>query len=280
MSEKMDVKPAPILVKGASKTMKSSAAKAAAVGLQEYGISVAVNDAGAFFRRNTVATLELIDAAGIEDPTDADLHAASRDAIAANAAFDNERKWPDLHTPRIELYTGRINVARHVKAAAETWWDRTYETARAQGVEALVLDGRNPRDRLQAKMSEYSIGPVMELLCECEPGVAATRTLRGRGQDTGDKVLWERERASIIARRNQDANRPSEAHPFRLPTNWVDFMPGSDPDKIMADAVSHSADEYPISVRMDMALFERESMSQGVAALAVAAWDMVALPVR
>lgn len=264
------------LVNGPSRAMKSSSAKAIATPLLQMGLRVSVYDAGSFYRKNTVGTLEEVKRMGIENPTDADLHAAAVTVLEAGIPYDTDREWPDLHAPEIDNYVGRISKAPHVQEAGRGWWGYTYDYASLNGSDIIVFDGRNPRQRLQPVLDKYGIRPIMELLCECNPSEAAFRTLYGRGVTNPTKEQLRVEERSIITRRHEDATRPKEAYPYVPPEKWVEFEPGMNSYGVIHESysLSDSNGDVPLPIRMDTTNIAFEPMKRMAGSLALAAWDV------
>lgn len=265
MSEQAGVFPEVVLVEGESKTMKTSASKAAACALEDLGLRVARDDAGSFFRKTTVATLENLDRYGVEQPTQADYDQASLDVLDAGIPYDTQRSW-ELHTKRVDSVVSIVSRAKHVQVHGREWWHTTADRAVAGGADALVLDGRNPRARMESWLEKCGAPLVLELFCVCDPRIAARRTLHSRDilHPTAQQV--REETASIAKRRQQDRQRTEL--PYEDPKQYVYYGPRSLPAEVVRQAVDLSEVGMPLPIRIDTGKLEFEPMNELMAELA------------
>lgn len=253
--------------------MKTTIGKVATSVLQEHGLKVVTKDAGSFFRVVTKATLGELAATPVHELSEGQLDETSRKVIETGLAFDVERTWHGLHEPEIDHMVGKVSRAPHVQAAGVEWWDITADGATQAGADALVLDGRNPRDRLTPWLTKNESGIALELFCECDPAIAAERTLIGNGAtDLTDSALVAMEQ-SIVDRRRVDSARPSL--PYRRPATFVDHHPDLTAEELVRQAWSDGKPDFPLPIRLDTGRFEREPMNMAVGSLVLAATSLV-----
>lgn len=267
-----------VLAEGEAKGMKTSVCEEAERTLVNLGFVVVRDDAGSFFRKTTVGALAFLDAAGVEDPTQEDCNKASWDVLEAGIPYDTQRPW-ELHTRRIDSWVATISSAKHVQDAGRDWWATTADRAVEAGANALVLDGRNPRARLETWLAKNAVGITAELFCVCDPRTAAIRTLKGRGVDNPTSAEVAEARQSIVDRRARDRNRAEL--PYVDPAEFVRYRhilhgtPGSSAARVMERAVRLGEPGRPLPVRIDTGKLRREPMNAAVGDLVLAAHALV-----
>ena len=211
-----------ITVDGEAKTAKTTAGSAISYALREQGMNVFEADAGAFFRRLTVGALELLgfrDLTGIEvlaDISETDLHRILPEVIEKDLAYE-KREWGGLIKFKIvEKYVSVIGKTIDSQNAMDDWYGRMLQAATQDPYDVLVINARNPRERLL-----NSAIPVPDLpLVYCKPREAARRILFARGNKNPTPLQLNVQETDVVTRRTSDRERshyPYVEPEIRLP---------------------------------------------------------------
>ncbi len=270
-----------ITVDGEAKTAKTTAGDAISSALRELGMNVYEADAGAFFRRLTVGSLELLGYSNLTLIDDVpqisadDLHKVLPTVIADDLAYDKRDDWDGLLKCKIvEKYVSVVGKTDESQHAMDDWYGRMLQEATEGSFDVLVINARNPRDRLRKWAT-----PMLDLLVYCEPREAARRILSARGNKHPSDDDLDMQMTDVIARRTSDRERGS--YPYQDPEtsiNYVDTTTGSVDSIIGAswslDSIDMKASE-PTTVRLDTTEINLKQTRDIVAALALAALEYV-----
>lgn len=213
-----------VLYNGGAKTSKTTMSEGARDYLAARGMDVRYGDAGSHYRKITAATLGWL---GIgehvnEVPSEEALAAHVAKVLAAREADDTGRDWGNLDSEAINTVIAHVANRPAVKADALQWYERTADSARREGAEALVINGRAPREVLAGWFGRTGLRPAAELYVECEPAEAARRTLLADGRPLTPENLAARQR-KIEARRLADSQHAE--YPCVEPAQAVHFRP-------------------------------------------------------
>jgi len=264
-----------ILVEGESKSMKTSVGQQILEALDELGKRVIRADAGSFFRKVTVCVWDQLDAEAITSPTAEDFSRAALKVLDSKAPYDLTRDWGDsLHSARVDHTVGTVSQTALVQEASKKWWLETPSQALESDTDVLVLDGRNPRARLQPWLDANHMAPTLELFCVCDPVIAAERTLKGRGIEEPTEDEKAHEQAAIEKRRYEDRHRDTLA--FIDPPVYESFEPGMDPVKAIQESRDKGGVAGPLPVRIDTGTMTRDVQRDVVVSLVRAALSTTA----
>lgn len=264
-----------ILGDGESKVGKTSVTNAIVEGLTpDYSVEVA--DAGAFYRRLTVATLDRLPVRSEGQPIDpVDLEIVLDGVIADGVAYEDSYEWGDLERPEISSLVS--TVGRSSQKAGKEWYGRTAAKALESHLDVLVLNGRNPRARLCAAetgIPAAKLGLCLELVIQCDPEVAGQRAAYAHYGSDPSAVQVAEQRALIIERRRTDRERPDT--PYVDPVCLVPFEVGD-------LAVEHALDSAwknfaklpPAAIGFDTSHMPMDIMTASVQALARTALSLL-----
>ncbi len=263
-----------LTVDGESKTAKTTATDAICTALKNHGWRVYEADAGSFFRRMTVCALETLgfDDLNIEDPNIAtqDLYTALKRIIGADAAF-TDRDWPNLQSNLVERYVSVVGNATMAQNAKEVWFDKITKDAVARKSDILVINSRNPRERLRKWQS-----PVLDMLVYCEPGEAARRILFARGIEKPSNKQLAAQTADVERRRFLDRNRDKYVYVDPRHVIAYEDTTAGGVEQIVEqswslDSVHDAAEDLPATIRLDTTRINLKQTKAIISALALAA---------
>lgn len=256
-----------ILLDGESKAGKTSVTNAIAEGIAP-DLSIRTADAGAFFRRITAAVIDIVGLSDIPDIDQSALSEAVDKVIAAGIPFDDGYPWGDLERPAVGGLVSTLGQLPSTQAAAEQWFGLTVGHTQNAGTDVLLMNARNPRDRLRG----HNIGLVMELLIKCDPEVAGRRMLKDTDEPTPEAL--QAATAEVLGRRAKDRNR--EVHPFLDTPYTVPFTLGeSDPQAVVREAWAAAPEDPPLPIDFDTTHMPFKEMRKGAQALARCALNLV-----
>lgn len=211
-----------IFLDGESKTGKTTVGLAVERALSPY-FKIHTTAAGSFYRRVTLLAVELHQAADGADT--AWLEAALKEALASDAAYDEERDWTNAHSPKVDELVSVAGQFEFMQAAGRDWWHKTADLALEQAVDVLVVDGRNPRKKLARWRAEHpdAMPIALDLCVYCTPEEAGRRYAAdyADGEPTADQIAAAT--AMIDNRRHLDRSRA--ASPYEEPANQLLFEP-------------------------------------------------------
>jgi hypothetical protein len=259
-----------VLVNGESKTGKTSVGDAIVDGLTTRGLQVYSADAGAFFRCLTAAVFGRL---GLDTRTVPVIPSRELEATLAKVVRDNDAHdggWGDLEAPGIGRYVSVVGRNNDAVRAGDEWYVMTAQRAAHQRSDALVLNGRNPRERLDG----YDIGELsMELLVQCDPWVAGIRVLRRAGNCDPTEDEIRKAAAQVMERRLSDRTR--ETHPYQDPIYAVPYELGrTSSESVIAASRRYSAED-PFSIRVETTTMPLGRMRAGMQELACTAMGLV-----
>jgi cytidylate kinase len=259
-----------VYIDGETKTGKGAASRAVADALQAAGYAVYYDVAGNFYRRFVALVrreLNLDEAAALPEG-DALEHVAER-LYSSGIIFEIHDDLGDLQRPAISNSVSILGTLPLAQRAGQEWFGRAAQQALSTGADVLVLDGRNPRDRI--RQAEVPVRTVLDLYMRCEPEEAARRALRTQAIEDPSSDQLEHERLNVIERREQDRNRPNT--PFIVPSVYVMFAPH---DMTALQAINqswqrHGNNELPLTITLDNTHLTKPDMLAIVSDLAVTA---------
>ncbi|HET9174282.1 MAG TPA: (d)CMP kinase [Candidatus Saccharimonadales bacterium] len=263
-----------VYVDGETKTGKGAAGHAIADALRQEGLAVYYDVAGDFFRR-FVALVRLDLGLQEEDelPEGAELEAAAERVYNSREPFAQRDDLGDLQRPAISHSVAVLGKLPLVQKAGGEWWAMTMRLAVAAKAEVVVLDGRNPRSRVQDQVADTGIQPVtaLELFMTCEPEVAARRALLAKGVLSPVPNQLAEETRYVITRRELDRQR--DENPFQLPEHSVAYDPATSTPQAIIDRSwsSKNSTELPITITLDNTHLAMTDMLHAVTQLAVVA---------
>lgn len=261
-----------LAIDGESKTCKTSVTADIASHLSH--LTVVTGDAGRFFRTlDHDAQVEM----GTEDigaPPYRELDAAIRRVIASGTAFDPALDRGDLERPAIANTVAIVAQRPGVQAAGIQWYESTFLKARENGVDALVINGRNPVDRLERILTASEQSVALSMLVYCEPQEAARRVLFSEGVTDPQSTQILDQQVRIMRRREVDRNRPRRDFPYQDPDRVVIFDHGACPYELVDRSRKYSPDR-PIPILFDTTEMNREEMRGYAQSLAAAALNVM-----
>ncbi|HSX36498.1 MAG TPA: (d)CMP kinase [Patescibacteria group bacterium] len=263
-----------VCVDGETKTGKGAAGKAIAAALKDKGLRVYYDVAGDFFRRYVaLVRLQL----GLEEsdilPTGDVLESAAKAVLASRKPFEKNEELGDLQRPAISQSVAILSELPLVQQAGAEWWAITLQLATEAGADAVVLDGRNPRNRVSDASAKTGIDVqiILDLFMTCESVEAARRTLKLEGNASPTAEQLETATKKVDQRRGKDRQRSEQ--PFLLPVYTINY----DPEHLAADEAilrswqhANAKVELPTAIKIDNTHFGELEMLAAVKELAIA----------
>lgn len=263
-----------VYVDGETKTGKGAAGKAMAEALKAAGHVVYYDVAGDFYRRY-VAWVRIALGLGETDklPAGRVLEEAARETYESGRAFEQSESLGDLQRPIISKSVSVLAELPLVQRAGIEWWGKTLELAEKAGAGVVVLDGRNPRQKVAEALETVTVPlkVALDLFMTCDPAVAGRRILLSRGVKEPDPMQLQAATGEVVKRREQDRDRP--VHPFIIPPRSITYNPAS---MTPAGVIERSWDQnegpdLPVPVKLDNSDLEMHVMLSAVSELAVEA---------
>jgi cytidylate kinase len=266
-----------IYIDGETKTGKGAAGLAIADALRADGLKVYYDIAGDFFRRYVAVVrqyLQLDEAAAL--PLGPVLEEAATKVYEWRKPFEKDLDLGDLQRQAISDSVAVLSKLPVVQQAGAEWYLRSAVAASEAGADVLVLDGRNPRQRVSevTAVNGPQVPTVLDLYMTCTPEEAARRVLLTRGITAPTAEELKERTDAVIARRQEDRNRAEV--PFTPPTASVLFDPVQ---ASAAAAIAHSwqplepRHELPLTIVLDNTHLAKPDMLAAVAELARAALE-------
>jgi cytidylate kinase len=196
-----------IFLDGESKSGKTAVGRHIKEVLETGGYKTRLVVAGYFFR--TIALLVL--QRGFDEQSDESLTAVIRSVLESPEMYD-EISEADLHSPEIDAWVSRIAQLESVQSAAQDWRERSAQKALGDGIEVVLLDGRNLRSKLANWAAHTQTKVALELIIFCRPEVAAQRYLSDAGNMASDSETLQAATAMITERREMDRDRAEAAY--------------------------------------------------------------------
>jgi cytidylate kinase len=267
-----------IYIDGETKTGKGAAGLAIADGLRAEGYRVYYDIAGEFFRRYVALVrqeLQLDETADL--PSGVELEKAAAKVYESRRPFQKDLELGDLQRKSISESVAVLSKLPLVQKAGAEWYLQSAISAREQAADVLVLDGRNPRQRVSEVTAAK--GPkvitVLDLYMTCAAEEAARRILLARGNSAPDEAQLGAQTAAVVRRREDDRHRTEV--PFTAPVASITFVPGeiSAQDIIEQSWQPQDGHEAPVSIMLDNTHISKPDMLAAVASLAQAAlkWE-------
>lgn len=268
-----------VYIDGETKTGKGAASKIIASSLTDKGLNVYYDVAGDFYRRYVAQVRRHL---GLTDndvlPTGKVLEEAARAVIESRQAFAKDDTLGDLQRPAIGQSVSVLAELAISQRAGDEWWMITAQMAQEAGAEVIVIDGRNPRLRMEEakKKSDVTVKTSLNLFMTCEPEEAARRTLLGTGTPKPTAEQIAAERVNVISRRERDRQRAE--NPFILPIKSVPFIPAvMSVSSVVRQSWHKQPDgsELPTTITLDNTKISKPEMLAAVSSLACAAVDFM-----
>lgn len=266
-----------VYVDGETKTGKGAAGKAITALLSEKGLAVYYDVAGDFFRRY-VAIVRNELGLGETDPlpTGEALETAAKRVYDTKRPFAPDDSLGDLQRSIISQSVSVLGELSLVQRAGAEWYAMSIGNARQAGADVVVLDGRNPRDRVNDVAGEAGLvlQTALDLFMTCEPEEAARRVLYLKGVTDPSHEQIVTMTQQVKRRREHDRNRLER--PFLVPSISVHY----DPKRMAAPAAvnlswHHATNDPPTTIAIDNTHFTQPEMLAAVRDLAAAAVDYI-----
>jgi cytidylate kinase len=263
-----------VYVDGETKTGKGAAGQAIATALRSSGLAVYYDIAGDFFRRYVAMArrdLGLTDSEAL--PIGTKLEAVASKLYASGQLFEIDESLGDLQRPAISESVAILSELALVQKAGGEWFKMSVRQAAAAGASIIVLDGRNPRRRVEEQLVGLSISvhTALDLYMTCEPQEAARRILLTQGIEVPTERQIEQQSHYVVERRNRDRNRSDR--PFLAPTESIEFVPSQ---QSVAEVLEQSLDsrqfkQLPATIILDNTRLQKAEMLSAVSQLVLAA---------
>jgi cytidylate kinase len=208
-----------IFLDGESKSGKTAVGRHMKAVLENQNHKVRLVVVGLFFR--TVALLTL------RQSFDKNSEQAYVDAVKSvlnSAELYEEVDEAALQTPDVDAWVSRIAQLDFVQAAAHEWRVKSAQKALDDGIEVVLLDGRNLRAKLRDWLDGTHVRVAVELIIFCRAEVAARRYLADAGNKSPSDDELQAATAMITERREMDRQRNEAA--YREPVNPIILRPG------------------------------------------------------
>jgi cytidylate kinase len=231
-----------IFLDGESKSGKTAVGRSIRKTLEEHGYSVRLIVAGHFFRFLTKLVLDhmSIDTQEIDD-------SLIQKVLDSPDLYGEMPEAGALNTRQIDKWVSRVGQRSFVQEAANGWREKVAQKALEDGIQIVLLDGRNLRDKLGAWAGQAEVPTALELIIACRPEVAAARYL-GRNHPTAERLAAATK--EIAERRDMDRKRAEAA--YEDPGNVINLRPGADNVKhAVATAWAKGAANPPRAIRFD-----------------------------
>jgi cytidylate kinase len=258
-------------VDGESRTGKTTASEGLTEALENLGLNVYHDSGGSFYRR-LVAKVRSDLKLSEDDPLPQgeELTQAAQRASNDPSVYDSRTDFGDLDRPSIKNSVSVLGETAVAQAAGDRWYRETAKKALESGADIFVVDGRNPRDRLREQAGEHmDLKFLLELIVECNPEVAARRSLGLDRPHSDQDIADEAEKINI--RRHKDRHRL--INPYLPPTLSKRYTPGFDDAEETIEAIwQPRSDELepPTPVVLDNSFMTREQLRTAVADLGAA----------
>lgn len=262
-----------LTVDGPSVSSKSSVLKVA-FGELSLSADVQCEVAGDFFRGVT---------AGIYQEVGDDIDRVTSDPetldrfieCVLNGRGVNQPTSPDdLDAAVIDANVSKIGQRDITQYAIQGWYDSKIEQAVRAKRSFLVLDGRNPRERIRQHIEDETVVSALDLLLNCSVSVAATRALLRASRhsevpiDDSPEAVAIKER-EIIERREMDARR--KIYPYKPPLFYLDYREWETGEGLVAKSWGNAINGLPTTIRLDTTQLTLDEQSGKVRELVGAA---------
>jgi hypothetical protein len=208
-------------------------------------------------------------------PTGPPLEQMAAIVYASRRPFTPDPTLGDLQRPAISGSVAVLSQLPLVQQAGAEWYLQAILAAQAAHAEVIVLDGRNPRQRVAdvAAANGLQVSTALDLYMSCEAEEAARRVLLARGiaQPTAEQLSAQT--AAVTTRRDEDRNRAER--PFTAPEVSVPFRQGIGAAEaaVTASWQPEGDHELPLTIMLDNTHLAKPDMLAMVATLAATALD-------
>ncbi|MDB5169841.1 MAG: hypothetical protein JWN82_237 [Candidatus Saccharibacteria bacterium] len=242
-----------VYIDGETKTGKGAASKAIVEALtQKYHVYYDV--AGDFYRRYVALVRQYLELDEADElPRGSVLEQAAQAIYETRQAYDRTLDLGDLQRHAISKSVSVLGELPLAQQAGAEWFKLSIEKAHEAEADVIILDGRNPRRRVEDELPNLTIPvhTVLDLYMTCEPAEAARRAWLNRGitDPTDEQIAAETEH--VLGRRNRDRQRADR--PFISPTATVIFNPDTMTAKEAVDQSwqSHGGEALPLAITID-----------------------------
>lgn len=191
--------PAIMLINGESKCGKTTAGDAITRWAEAHQLRASHADAGLFFRTITARALDTL---GIVKPNiplpDDELCDVLAKVVSDESIFSPANACKNPESPLVARNVSTVAQSRLAQDAGLIWFERTVEASMADEMDVVVVNGRDPRQRLQKWLTKKGFRPALDLLVQCDSYEAARRIVRG------DDDVALRFQLELIEKRRQD----------------------------------------------------------------------------
>lgn len=262
-----------VYVDGETKTGKGAASVAVAKALSEH-LNVYYDVAGDYYRRYAALVRQHLGLGEDEAlPTGPSLEAAARAVYETRQAYDHDLDLGNLQRSAISRSVSVLGALPIAQQSGAEWYHLSVEHAHERGADVIVLDGRNPRNRVDDETPSlpFEVRTVLDLYMTCEPTEAARRAWRNRGVMAPTDEQLQTETQHVLERRNSDRQRADR--PFVPPSASVAYDRQSmTPQTAVARSWEpHGTDPLPLAITIDNTHLDITEMLALVADLSLAA---------
>lgn len=180
----------------------------------------------------------------------------------------------ELNAAVIDAHVSRIGERDITQYAIQEWYDTKVKEAQAAGKDYLILDGRNPRERIKRHIEAGSAVSALDLLLYCSVSIAAERALLRASHHAKNPLpitpqSIEAKTKEIVERREIDARR--KVFPYSEPQSYINYRTCDLGDGLVAKSWGNAKNGVPLTIRMDTTNLSLEHQSQKVRDLVSAA---------
>lgn len=259
-------RPRVVTIDGPSVSSKSSVLKVVHAELAVVA-DVQCEVAGDFFRGIT---------AEIYEQVGDDIGRVTCDPQALDALIECALSGEDVYRPRsaseldssvVDAHVSRIGRRDITQYAVQDWYDAKVNQAKLSERSFLILDGRNPRERIKSHIEDGSVISALDLLLNCSVSVAAKRALIRASRhsdvpvDSSPEAVAQKE-IEITERREMDATR--KIFPYEPPMYYLDFCYPQQADGLVAKSWGNATKGLPTTIRLDTTDLTLEEQSDKV----------------
>jgi cytidylate kinase len=210
-----------IFLDGESKGGKTAVGRHIKQTLESNGRSVRLIISGNFFRTVTWLVLPKV----LSDPTDEELLTAVNEVLQL-PELQHDYDEARLQSSDVDALVSRIGSLDEVQTAVVTWRWEAAKKALDDGIDILVFDGRNLRQKMHDWMKARGVKVALELIIFCRAEVAAARYLANEGNKDPSESELANVTRMIEKRRQTDRRRNAAA--YQDPVDPVRLAAGID----------------------------------------------------
>ncbi|MCA9325869.1 (d)CMP kinase [Candidatus Saccharibacteria bacterium] len=255
-----------IFLDGESKSGKTAVGRSILKVLTEQNMNARLLVAGNFFRQLTLLTLGR-KPVNVDD--DSWLEPAVRQSLQDPALY-SEANTHALEQDSVEQLVSKIGALDFVQDMVTEWRINSAQKAVEDGINLLILDGRNSRQRLTGWLAQTGTVVALDLNIFCRPEVAGARRLSDEGNTNPTDQELSAATQEVIKRRQRDRERAQAA--YTDPVDPVELVVGAHSvDDALSQAFADNVENPPRPIRFDNSEVSREDGLSTVTELALKA---------